>query len=119
MGKKTQPSPKTYEIRLSENAIKNIDEITGYIAFINKQPMNAIKVGDAIFKKLDRIEQSPYSFKECALIPTKSKMYRQGLCFSWNIIYKISRNQIIVLGIIHNSRKPSKLKALRKIKSKE
>ena len=29
--------------------MQSIDEITGYIAFINQQPLNAIKVGDALF----------------------------------------------------------------------
>jgi len=105
-----------YQVRLSENAIQNIDEITGYIAFINHQPLNAIRVGDAIFKAIDKIERNPYAFKECGLIPTKSKMYRQKLCLSWYIIYKIVASRIIVLGIIHTARKPSKIKALKKVK---
>lgn len=111
-----QAATATYKIRLSDNAIRNIDEITGYIAFINHQPINAIKAGDAIFEMLDRIEHNPYSFKECELIPAKAKMYRQALCLSWYIIYKIIAPEIIVPGIIHTSRKPSKRKALRKVK---
>ncbi len=59
---------KTYQVRISENTIRNIDEITGYIAFINQQPLNAIKVGEAIFKVFVKIEQNPYSFKECDLL---------------------------------------------------
>lgn len=43
MGKQTHAATATYKIRLSDNAIRNIDEIRGYIAFINHQPMNAIK----------------------------------------------------------------------------
>jgi plasmid stabilization system protein ParE len=73
-------------------------------------------VGDAFFEAIDKIKQNPYTFKECGLIRTKSKMYRQKLCLSWYIIYKIVTPQIIVLGIIHTSRKPSKTKVLRKVK---
>ncbi|HEY8780470.1 MAG TPA: type II toxin-antitoxin system RelE/ParE family toxin [Mucilaginibacter sp.] len=116
MDKQTHATATTYQIRLSENAIQNIDEITGYIAFINHQPLNAIKVGDAFFEAIGKIEQNPYASKECGLIPTKSKMYRQKICLSWYIVYKIVAPQVIVLGIIHISRKPSKIKALRKIK---
>src|SRR6185312_4711170 len=106
MATKTRPTRKTYQVRLSKNALQNIDEIVGYIAFINSQPLNAIKVGDVIFSVIDRIESNPFSFKECSLIPTKTKMYRQAVCLSWYIIYKVVDSHITVLGIIHSSRKP-------------
>jgi hypothetical protein len=56
MDKQTDAAATTYQVRLSENALQNIDEITGYIAFINHQPMNAIKVGDALFEAIDKIK---------------------------------------------------------------
>ena len=40
MGRKEKATPKTYQVRISTNALQNIDEITGYIAFINHQPLN-------------------------------------------------------------------------------
>jgi len=116
MDKQKKTTPNAYKISISINAVRNLDEITGYIAFINQQPLNAIKVGDAILETIHRIEQHPYSFKECDLLPTKSKTYRKAVCKSWNIIYKITNNNILILGIIHGSRKPSKLKILKKVK---
>ena len=116
MGRKKKRTPKTYSLRLSNNALRNIEEITGYIAFINHQPLNAIKVGDALFKTFDKIAVNPFVFKECEELPTKTKMYRQARCLSWSIIYKIKSVEIIILGITHQSRKPSKIKALKRIK---
>ncbi|MCY7311941.1 MAG: type II toxin-antitoxin system RelE/ParE family toxin [Chitinophagaceae bacterium] len=116
MGKQTKTIATAYKVRLSDNAVHNIDEITSYIAIVNHQPMNAVKVGDALFATIDQIELRPYAFKECDLLPTKSKLYRQALCLSWYIVYKIADTQIIVLGIIHGSRKPSKRKALKRVK---
>ncbi|MDR0794036.1 MAG: type II toxin-antitoxin system RelE/ParE family toxin [Chitinophagaceae bacterium] len=116
MDKQKKAVAKTYQIRLSVNAVQNIDEITGYITFIKQQPLNAIRVGDAIFKTISKISERPYAFKECEAIPTSSKMYRQASCFNWLVIYKIENSFIIVLGVIHASRKPSKIKALKKIK---
>lgn len=81
MGNKKETTPKTYQVRVSVNALQNIDEITGYIAFINQPPLNAIKVGDAIFAKIDRIAANPYAFKECQEIPTKTKIYRRAACY--------------------------------------
>jgi len=69
MGRKKEAAPKAYQVRISTNALQNIDEITGYIAFINHQPLNAIKVGDAIFATIDRIEVNPFAFKECVDLP--------------------------------------------------
>ncbi len=116
MDKQTQSVAETYKVRLSENALQNIDEITNYIATVNDQPMNAIRVGDSLYESFDRIKERPLAYRECLLIPTKSKMYRQKTCFKWNIIYRVSGAEIVILGIIHSARKPSKVKALRRIK---
>ena len=105
---------KKYSVRISENALQNIDYITGYIAFINQQPLNAILVGDAIYNTIDRIELNPLAFHECKEIPTKNKIYRSAVCYSWLIIFKIKNFDVIILGVIHGSRRPSKIKALRK-----
>jgi len=116
MGKQKTKIGKAYPIRISLNALENFDEITGYIAFINHQPKNAIKVGDRILATIERIEQSPFAYYECQELQTKTKIYRRAICLSWQIIYKITSSEIIVLGILHTSRKPTSIKALRKIK---
>ena len=116
MGRQEKTTPKIYQVKISVNALQNIEEITGYIAFVNQQPLNAIKVGDALFKTIDRIELNPLAFRECEELPTKTKMYRRAACFSWLVIYRIKGDQIVILGIIHSSRRPSKIKAFRRIK---
>jgi len=55
MGRKKATIEKAYQIRLSENAVRNIDEIIDYIALIKHQPLNAIKVGDAIYGAIQKI----------------------------------------------------------------
>lgn len=77
MGKEKRESPQTRQIRVTINAAKDIDDITTYIAIVNKQPLNAVKVGDAILKVICKIEQSPFAYKECEAIPTKTKIYRR------------------------------------------
>lgn len=116
MGITKEKAPKTYSLRVTENALQNIDEITGYIAYIKHQPLIAIRVGDKIFETIDRIEQNPLAFRECEEIPTKTKIYRKAVCMSWLIIYKIKASEIVVLGIIHGSRRASIVRKHRKIK---
>lgn len=117
MGKKENPTAKNYEVRLSQLALQNIDEITGYIAFIQQQPGNAARVGDSIYSTIDRIQLHPFSFRECEELKTKTKIYRRARCLSWSIIYKVVQTNILILGIIHNSRKPAQTKKLRGVKT--
>ena len=116
MAEKKNPPHQTYKIRISQNALNNIDEITGYIAFIKQQPFNAIKVGDTLFEMIEIIGNNPLAYKECKEIPTKSKIYRSAYCLSWHIVFRIKDNNVLILGIIHHSRIPSKIKKLRVIK---
>lgn len=116
MGNAKEKAPKAYSLRISDNALQNIDDLTGYIAYIKHQPLNAIRVGDKIFQTIDRIELNPLAFRECEEIPTKTKVYRKAICMSWLIIYKVKASEIVILGIIHGSRQPSRIRSLRKIK---
>ena len=84
--KKETPAPH-YEVNVSTNALQNIREITGYIALVQLQPQNAIRVGDAIYATIQRVAQTPSAFKEVAELPTVSKMYRRAVCLSWSVVF--------------------------------
>ena len=114
MGRTKENAPKTYSLRVTEHAFQNIDNITGYIAYIRHEPMNAIRIGDELLKTFDRIEKNPLAFRECEEIPTINKIYRKAVCLSWLIVYKIKPSEIVILGIIHCHRRQSKIKNLRK-----
>ncbi|MEN8122610.1 MAG: type II toxin-antitoxin system RelE/ParE family toxin [Bacteroidota bacterium] len=116
MGNTKRKAPKAYSLRITDNALQNIDDVTGYIAYIKHQPLNAIRVGDKIFETIDRIENNPLAFRECEEIPSKNKIYRKAVCMSWLIIYKIKATEIVTLGIIHGSRRASRIRSLRKVK---
>jgi len=116
MERKKEPVAKNYTVRLTENALLNIDEITGFIAFINHQPLNATHIGDKIFATIDQIAQNPFVYRECDEIPTKTRMYRKAVCSSWLIVYKVKENEITILGIIHSSRKPASIKKMKRIR---
>ncbi len=115
MGNSKEEAPKTYSLRVTDNASQCIDDITGYIAFEKHQPLNAINVGDKIFETIDCIKKNPFAFRECEEIPTKNKIYRKAVCMNWLIIFKIKADEIVILGIIHGSRKGSKITKLKKV----
>ena len=114
MGNTKEKTSKAYSLIITNYALQNINDITEYIAYIKLQPLNAIRVGDKLFETIDRIGQNPLIFKECEAIPTKTKIYRKAICMSWHIIFKIKATKVIVLGIIHSSRRVSNIRKLRK-----
>ena len=116
MGRTKEEASEDYSLRVTEHALQDIDNITGYIAYIRHEPLNAIRVGDEIFKTINRIEKNPLAFRECEEIPSKNKTYRKVVCLSWLIIYKINPTEILILGIIHGHRRPSRIRRLRKVK---
>lgn len=116
MGRKEKATSETRKIRVLDEAYQDIDNITDFIANYNNQPLNAVKVADAILETIDKIADNPFAYKECEQISTKTKMYRQIVCLSWLIIYKVTNAEILILGVIHASRKPSEITKLRKLK---
>jgi hypothetical protein len=48
MGRTEKEAPKAYSLRITEHALPDIDYITGYIAYIRHEPLNAIRAGDEI-----------------------------------------------------------------------
>lgn len=75
MDKTKEVAPKTYSLRITEHAIQNLDNITGYIAYIRHEPLNAIRIGDDLLMTFNRIQKNPLAFRECEEIPTANKIY--------------------------------------------
>jgi plasmid stabilization system protein ParE len=116
MGNSKAGASKGRLLRVSENAYHNLEEITSYIAYVQHQPINAIRVGDKLFKTFTRIGKNPFMFSECEEIPTKTKIYRKAVCMSWLIIFRIKVTEIVIIGIVYGGRRLSRIKKMRKIK---
>ena len=61
MVRSKEEASKPFALRITKLALQNIDEITGYIAFVKHQPLTAIRVGDKIFDTIARIPFSRMS----------------------------------------------------------
>ncbi len=99
MGKKENETPKSFRLSISLAALGDLDEITDFIAYVNRQLLNAVKVGDVIFDTIEKIRKNPFAYKECEAIRTKTKIYRQAVCMSWLIIYKIMKSEFVFLEL--------------------
>ena len=68
-----------------------------------------------IKKSLNTLLEWYAAYPECRHIPTKSRMYRNIVLDSHLIIYRINKQRIEVLDIIHAASNTSKIRATRKI----
>ncbi len=62
MGAKESRSSKTYTLAITQNYYHNLTQIVDYIAFVNKQPTNALKIADGINRTLHKIMRNPLMY---------------------------------------------------------
>jgi plasmid stabilization system protein ParE len=112
MGKQKTTGSKTYTLIIKNRYYDNLEQIVDYIAFIQKQPLNAIKVGDGISKAMLKIINNPLIYAECENIPTKTKIYREAGYKSWLIIFKVKASQVTILAVLSGKQKPTFFKKI-------
>ncbi|MCL2414819.1 MAG: type II toxin-antitoxin system RelE/ParE family toxin [Bacteroidales bacterium] len=66
-------------------------------------------------KSLDTLPRFHNAYPECRHIPTKSQMYRNIVLDAHLIIYRITKQHIEVLDIVHSASSVSKIRSTRKI----
>jgi len=63
---------------------------------------------------IEKIKNHPTAYPPEPFLPTKNNWYRFTLVMkSWKLIFKITNDSLIFLGIIHTSRHPREIKKLR------
>ena len=112
MGTETETNPKSYTLIIKKTFYNNLDQIVNYIAFVQKEPLNAVKVGDGIINTMNKIIENPMIYSECENIPTKTKIYREARYKTWLIVFKVKTNQVTILGVLSSKQKPTAFKKL-------
>ena len=107
------PGTSKYEVKISNYAFGNLQEIYHYIAFIDFKPLTAADVVSSIENKiLIDIPNFPFYFPECPARRTKRKLYRQATCKNYKIIFRVDFETISIIGIVHSSRSKSFIKRI-------
>ena len=107
MGIRNSENQEAYSLIVKDKYFTDLRKILDYIAIKQKQPLNAIKVSIGINATMNKIILNPTIYAECENIPTKSKIYREALYKSWQIVFKLKGNTVTNLGVLSGKRKPS------------
>jgi plasmid stabilization system protein ParE len=107
------PEPPAYQVRISNYAFSNLEEIHVYISYIDERPITANQVIDAIQNSiLVSIPKYPFRYPECPARRTIKKMYDQAIVKNYKILFKIESNLISIIAVVHSSRSRNFLKGI-------
>lgn len=113
MGIRNSENQETYSLIVNEKYFTDLRKILDYIAIKQKQPLNAIKVSIGINSAMNKIILNPTIYAECENIQTKSKIYREAVYKTWQIIFKLKVDTITILGVLSGKRKPSRFREIK------
>ncbi|MGF7139604.1 hypothetical protein FHS86_001917 [Roseimarinus sediminis] len=79
MGSTKEKSPETYSLRISENALQNLNSVTGYIAYIKQQPQSFNP-----FKLFNPFPGAAHRNAYSCMVAVQQKVQRtEMLVFNW------------------------------------
>ena len=82
-------------------------------------PQNAEKFKQELQKKIEKVEANPTAHSPENLLNNKRKLYRYTLLMkSWKLIFKVTKELLVFLGIVHIKRHPNQTQKLRTNKYK-
>jgi toxin ParE1/3/4 len=106
---------KELQVRISKEFNLDLDDVYQY--GVDTFGINqAERYENGIWQLIESLSYSYRLFPECRYLPTKSKRYRWIILDSHHIIYRISKDEVQVLRIIHSQRSISKTKSSRSVK---
>ena len=108
-------SKKELQVRISKEFVSDIDNVFQY-GIETFGLSQAEKYENEIWRLLGSLSYSFLLFPECRYLPTKSKMYRWIILDSHLIIYRILKEEVQVLRMVHAKRSVTKIKTSRRIR---
>ncbi len=89
--------------------LKDVEEIFEYIK--RDSPQNANKFKKETINRIDKVELNPTAYPPESNLNSKRKLYRFTLLMkSWKLIFKVTNELLIFLGIVHTSRHHTQIK---------
>ena len=92
-------------LKLTARALRDLANLTSYIAVEQQNPQAAWSVLERIELALERIQTMPYIGRECAL-PNTRELVIANLPFS--VVYRVRTDTVEVLTVFHTSQDPDK-----------
>lgn len=106
---------KTLQVRISEQFSRDLEETYQY--GIETFGLTQAQLYEKeIWELIERLTTNYLLFPECHHLITKSRMYRWIILDAHSLIYRLQKNEIQVLRLIHARRSINQIKAARSVR---
>lgn len=107
--------PKALPVVYSEYVLQCLEAIYEYGAETFSSYLAELFVLELI-QKLDLLSDNYMHYTECRFLITRSRKYRMFAFSSYLVIYRITKERIEVLAIIHKSQSITKIRSVKRVK---
>ncbi|WP_295650252.1 type II toxin-antitoxin system RelE/ParE family toxin [uncultured Mucilaginibacter sp.] len=106
---------KILEVVISDIATQSLEDVFDY--GVETFALNAATVFiDELNERIESLSEDYLLYPECRFLKTQSAMYRNLIHGNYLVIYRVAKQRIEVLNVIHGSRSIRFIKSIRKIK---
>ena len=94
---------KKYRVKISSLALRDMEEIYGYISEKLGSPATAIKQYEQIAEAIESLIVFPERFQIMDIIPKLPKDVRQAIVDHYSAIYTIEADTVTVLRVLYSA----------------
>ena len=94
---------KKYKVKISSLALRDMEEISGYISEKLGSPTTAMKQYERIAEAIESLNVFPERFQIMDIIPKLSKNVRQVIVDHYSAIYTIEADTVTVLRVLYSA----------------
>lgn len=94
---------KTYKVKISNLALRDMEEIYRYISEKLTSPATAMKQYDRIAEAIESLNVLPERFQVMDIVPRLSKDVRQVIVDHYSAIYTVGEDTVTVVRVLYSA----------------
>ena len=94
---------KTYKVKISNLALRDMEEIYRYISEKLTSPATAMKQYDRIAEAIESLNVFPERFQVMDIVPRLSKDVRQVIIDHYSAIYTVGEDTVTVVRVLYSA----------------
>lgn len=94
---------KTYKVKISNLALRDMEEIYRYISEKLASPATAMKQYDRIAEAIESLNVFPERFQVMDIVPGLSKDVRQVIVDHYSAIYTVGEDTVTIIRVLYSA----------------
>ena len=94
---------KTYKVKISNLALRDMEEIYRYISEKLASPATAMKQYDRIAEAIESLNVFPERFQVMDIVPRLSKDVRQVIIDRYSAIYTVGEDTVTIIRVLYSA----------------